>query len=126
LHQFQFLNIIIKKYRFFNFYIIIVKVSNKNIKYFKIVRNYIKMLNKILFCLSLLFIVTFITNGVIVDLFTNNAFAQIMQQNQTQQGQSQTNQTSLILKKNPSSLQGSFFNIDNITFSHHVASVNGI
>jgi hypothetical protein len=84
------------------------------------------MLNKILFCLSLLFIVTFITNGVIVDLFTNNAFAQIMQQNQTQQGQSQTNQTSLILKKNPSSLQGSFFNIDNITFSHHVASVNGI
>ena len=44
------------------------------------------MLNKILFCLSLLFILTFITNGVIVDLFTNNAFAQIMQHNQMQQG----------------------------------------
>lgn len=84
------------------------------------------MLNKILFCLSLLFILTFITNGVIMDLFTNNAFAQIMQENQMQQGQSQPNQTSLILKEDPSSLEGSFFNIDNTTFSHHIASVNGI
>jgi hypothetical protein len=79
------------------------------------------MIYKISICLSLLFIATFITNGVIGGLFTNNVFAQIMQQ-----GQSQTNQTSLILKEDPSSLQGSFFNIDSMTFSHHIDSVNGI
>jgi hypothetical protein len=79
------------------------------------------MIYKISICLSLLFIATFITNGVIGGLFTNKVFAQIMQQ-----GQSQTNQTSLILKEDPSSLEGAFFNIDNMTFSHHIASVNGI
>jgi hypothetical protein len=84
------------------------------------------MLNKIKFYLSLVFICTFITNGVIVGLFTNNVFAQIIQQNQTQQGQSQTNLTSSILKEGPSNLQGSFFTIDNMTFSHHTDSVNDI
>jgi pimeloyl-ACP methyl ester carboxylesterase len=82
------------------------------------------MLNKIIYYLSLVFIATFITNGVIDGLFTT-AFAQIMQQNQMKQVQSQANQTSLILQ-NPSSLRGSFFTIDNTTFSHHMASVNGI
>ena len=83
------------------------------------------MLNKALFYLSLVIIPIFITNGITANLFTV-AFAQ-EQQNQTQQGQQQpqANQTSFVLK-DPSSLQGSFFTIDNITFSHHMASVNGI
>ncbi len=83
------------------------------------------MLFNILLYLSLITIVTFLTNGITTNLFTNNAFAQ-MQQNQMQQVQSQTNQSSFILKEYPSSLQGSFFKIDNMTFSHHMASVNGI
>jgi pimeloyl-ACP methyl ester carboxylesterase len=83
------------------------------------------MLNKILLYLSLITIATFLTNGITTNLFTNNAFAQI-QQNQIQRVQSQTNQSSFVLKEDPSSLQGSFFKIDNITFSHHMASVNGI
>jgi pimeloyl-ACP methyl ester carboxylesterase len=49
-----------------------------------------------------------------------------MQQSQIQQVQSQTNQSSFVLKEDSSSLQGSFFKIDNMTFSHHMASVNGI
>ena len=86
------------------------------------------MLNKALFYLSLVIIPIFITNGITANLLSV-AFAQ-EQQNQTQQGQQgqqqpQANQTSFVLK-DPSSLQGSFFTIDNITFSHHMASVNGI
>ena len=54
-----------------------------------------------------------------------NSFAQLQQnQTQQQQGQGQTNETSPI--QDPHSLQGSFFSIDNMTFSHHTASVNGI
>jgi hypothetical protein len=45
-----------------------------------------------------------------------------MQQSQIQQVQSQTNQSSFVLKEDSSSLQGSFFKIDNMTFSHHMAS----
>ncbi len=83
------------------------------------------MLNNILLYLSLITIATFLTNGITSNLFTNNAFAQ-MQQNQMQQVQSQTNHSSFVLKEYLSSLQGSFFKIDNMTFSYHMASVNGI
>ena len=48
----------------------------------------------------------------------------MQQQGQSTQQQA-NNQTSLILQ-DPSSLQGSFFTMDNMTFSHHMASVNGI
>ncbi len=64
-------------------------------------------------------------------LFTN-VFAQV-KQNQHQQGQqmqqslsqAKVDETSSGLKDRPN-LQGNFFYIDNITFSHHMASVNGI
>src|SRR5215208_4137166 len=83
------------------------------------------MLSKILSYFSLVLIATFITNGVMSGLFINS-FAQL-QQNQTQQQlqlQGQTNETSPI--QDPHSLQCSFFTIDNMTFSHRTASVNGI
>src|SRR5919112_985979 len=86
------------------------------------------MLSKILSYLSLVLIATFIISGVMSGLFINS-FAQL-QQNQTQQQQQQlqlqgqTNETSTI--QDPHSLQGSFFSIDNMTFSHRTASVNGI
>jgi pimeloyl-ACP methyl ester carboxylesterase len=47
------------------------------------------------------------------------------QQQQQQQQQSQANQTYSVLKQQPS-LLGTSFDIDNMTFSHHTASVNGI
>jgi pimeloyl-ACP methyl ester carboxylesterase len=43
-----------------------------------------------------------------------------------EQQQSQVNQTSSILKQQQPNLLGSYFEIDNVTFSHHTASVNGI
>jgi pimeloyl-ACP methyl ester carboxylesterase len=43
-----------------------------------------------------------------------------------QQQQPQVNQTSSILKQQQPNLLGSYFDIDNVTFSHHMASVNGI
>jgi pimeloyl-ACP methyl ester carboxylesterase len=44
---------------------------------------------------------------------------------QQQQQQSQANQTYSVLKQQPN-LLGTSFDIDNMTFSHHTASVNGI
>ena len=49
-----------------------------------------------------------------------------MAQQQQQQQQSQVNQTSSILKQQQPNLLGTSFDIDNVTFSHHMASVNGI
>src|SRR5918996_541236 len=43
-----------------------------------------------------------------------------------QQQQSQSNQTSSMVKQRQPSLPGTSFEIDNMTFSHHTASVNGI
>ena len=43
-----------------------------------------------------------------------------------QQQQSQSNQTSSMVKQQQPSLPGTSFEIDNVTFSHHTASVNGI
>ena len=43
-----------------------------------------------------------------------------------QQQQSQSNQTSSMVKQQQPSLPGTSFEIDNMTFSHHTASVNGI
>lgn len=107
-----------------SFYEIIVKVNNKNLKYFKNIYGNIKTLYNILLCLSLVVIALSVTNGITTNLFTN-AFAQIQQIQTQQQQQEQTNKTNLILK-DLSSLQGSSFKIDNMTFSHHMASVNGI
>ena len=102
------------------------KVNNKILKYFKNAFINVKMLNKTLFYLSLVIIPTFITNGITAGLFTN-AFAQSTAESNAEQKQQQgqANQTSSVLK-GQSGLQGSFFSIDNITFSHHMASVNGI
>src|SRR3954447_1851756 len=91
------------------------------------------MLYKTLLLLSLISVATLITIGFTTNPFANVS-AQMMQQQQNlmqpgQQGQSSqqqaNNQTSLILQ-DPSSLQGSFFTLDNMTFSHQMASVNGI
>jgi hypothetical protein len=61
-----------------------------------------------------------------------NVFAQV-KQNQQQQGQqmqqslsqAKVDKTSSVLKDRPN-LQDNFFEFDNITFSHHMVSVNGI
>src|SRR3712207_89726 len=45
---------------------------------------------------------------------------------QQQQKQSQSNQTSSMVKQQQPSLPGTSFEIDNMTFSHHMATVNGI
>jgi pimeloyl-ACP methyl ester carboxylesterase len=79
------------------------------------------MLVRIIFCLSLVLIAASITNGVMAGLNTN-AFAQVEQQ---QQPHLQSNQTSYVPNDLPN-LQGNSFDIDNVTFSHHMASVNGI
>ncbi len=91
-----------------------------------------KFFYKILMCISLILITTSLSNAITANLFTN-VFAQITKQIQSQnqmlqqqvQTQQTNNQTSLILK-DPSSLQGSFFTIGNMTFSHQMASVNGV
>ena len=115
-----------KKYNLlinFKFFCNYIKINNKKLKYFKNILANIKMSYKILLYASIVIIAIFLTNGITTNFFTN-VFAQ-MKQNQMQQVQSQTNQTSLILQ-DPSSLQGNSFTIDNMTFSHHIASVNGI
>jgi pimeloyl-ACP methyl ester carboxylesterase len=47
-------------------------------------------------------------------------------QSMAQQQQSQVNQIPSVLKQQQPNLLGSYFDIDNVTFSHHMASVNGI
>jgi hypothetical protein len=74
------------------FYEIIVKVNNKNLKYFKDVNGNIKTLYDILLYLSLVVIALSITNGITTNLFTN-AFAQIQQNQTQQQQQEQINKT---------------------------------
>jgi hypothetical protein len=92
-----------------------------------------RILYNILIYFSLISIATLLTIGFTTNLFANVS-AQMMQQQQNlnqpgQQGQPSqqqaNNQTSLILQ-DPANLQGSFFTMDNMTFSHQMASVNGI
>src|SRR6478752_9344769 len=92
-----------------------------------------RILYNIIICFSLISIATLITIGFTTNLFAYVS-AQMMQQQQNlnqpgQQGQPSqqqaNNQTSLILQ-DPANLQGSFFTMDNMTFSHQMASVNGI
>jgi len=92
-----------------------------------------RILYNIIICFSLISIATLITIGFTTNLFANVS-AQMMQQQQNlnqpgQQGQPSqqqaNNHTSLILQ-DPANLQGSFFTMDNMTFSHQMASVNGI
>src|SRR5215213_10364455 len=47
-------------------------------------------------------------------------------QSMAQQQQSQVNQIPSVLKQQQPNLLGSYFDIDNVTFSHHMATVNGI
>src|SRR3954464_15614832 len=91
------------------------------------------MLYKTLLLLSLISVATLITIGFTTNPFANVS-AQMMQQQQNlmqpgQQGQSsqqQANNQMSLIQQDPSSLQGSFFTMDNMTFSHQMASVNGI
>jgi pimeloyl-ACP methyl ester carboxylesterase len=64
------------------------------------------------------------TSISVFELGSNHPQVAVAQQLQLQQ-QSQVNQTSSVLK-DQSDLQGNSFDIDNITFFHHMASVNGI
>jgi hypothetical protein len=59
----------------------------------------------------------------VIEIGSNHSWSTMAQQ---QQQQSQVNQTSSILKQQQRKLLGSYFDIDNMTFSHHMASVNGI
>src|SRR5687768_12615744 len=62
-------------------------------------------------------------NISVIEIGSNQS--QITMAQQQQQQQSQANQTSSILQQQPN-LLGVSFEIDNMTFSHHMASVNGI
>ena len=79
-----------------------------------------QMLYRIIFYLFFIAITLAATTTITTNNFNNNVFAQMMQQQQAN-----NNQTSLVLQ-DPSSLQGSFFTLDNMTFSHQMASVNGV
>jgi hypothetical protein len=67
-----------------------------------------------------LFVVIVISISVV--RIGSNHFQSMAQQ---QQQQSSFDQTSSIIKQQPN-LLGSYFDIENVTFSHHMASVNGI
>jgi pimeloyl-ACP methyl ester carboxylesterase len=72
---------------------------------------------------SIIFAVFIVTTlSIIIIQIDLNPFQTAMAQ---QQQQSQVNQTSSVLKQQPN-LLGSYFDINNVTFSHHMASVNGI
>jgi pimeloyl-ACP methyl ester carboxylesterase len=58
----------------------------------------------------------------IIEIGSNQSQITVAQQQQ----QSQANHTSSILKQQQPNLLGTSFDIDNTTFSHHTASVNGI
>jgi pimeloyl-ACP methyl ester carboxylesterase len=62
------------------------------------------------------------TNISVIEIGSNQPQITMAEQ---QQQQSQANQTSSVLKQK-STLEGSSFDIENTTFSHHMASVNGI
>jgi hypothetical protein len=80
-----------------------------------------------LFHLSYFFaIIIFMVIVISIPVFKINTSQFHLAIAQQQQQSSQANQISFIIKEDPSSLQGSFFNIDNRTFSHHMTSVNGI
>ena len=80
-----------------------------------------------LFCLTIMFftilVVTFIVIGSLT-LNTNHiAIAQQQQQLSTDES---NNQTLSHTKQQPPFIEDLSFDIDNVTFSHHMASVNGI
>src|SRR5215210_5953837 len=66
------------------------------------------------------------TSISVIEIGSNQPQITMAQQQQQQQQQSQVNQTSSILKQQQPNLLGTSFDIDNVTFSHHMASVNGI
>jgi pimeloyl-ACP methyl ester carboxylesterase len=66
-----------------------------------------------------------VTSISVIGIVSNQPKITMAQQQQQQQQSSQVvNQTSSVLKQQPN-LQGVSFVIDNVTFSHHMASVNG-
>ncbi len=62
------------------------------------------------------------TNISVIQIGSSQSQITIAQQ---QQQQSQANQTSSV-RNQKSTLEGSYFEIENMTFSHHMTSVNGI
>jgi pimeloyl-ACP methyl ester carboxylesterase len=87
------------------------------------------------FCLTAIFLTIIIATGIFaISLILNQNQSAIAQQQQQQQQQSQlgsnsnSNQTLLSHAKQqqPFVSKGISFDIDNVTFSHHMASVNGI
>jgi len=73
-----------------------------------------------LFHLSYFFaIIIFMVIVISIPVFKINTSQFHLAIAQQQQQSSQANQISFIIKEDPSSLQGSFFNIDNRTFSQY-------
>ena len=74
--------------------------------------------------------ITFLLIGIIITTGISSAFTLVLNQNHTataQQQQLQANQTfSPSVEEQQQLLEGISFQIDNVTFSHHMASVNGI
>ncbi|MGC2570435.1 MAG: hypothetical protein WA364_02905 [Candidatus Nitrosopolaris sp.] len=60
---------------------------------------------------------------LIILLATSTVLIPFLNQNQIGLAQQQHNQTSLINQQQPT---GIFFQIDNTTFSHHMAVINGV
>ena len=86
------------------------------------------------FCLTAIFLTIIIATGIFASLLilnqNQNAIAQQQQQQQQQQqllGSNSSNQTISPAKQQqqPFVPKGISFDIDNVTFSHHMASVNG-
>src|SRR5687768_7620541 len=73
------------------------------------------------------FFLVIATSISVIVIVSNQSQITMAQQQQQQQQQSQVvNQTSSILKQQQPNLLGTSFDIDNVTFYHHMASVNGI
>jgi pimeloyl-ACP methyl ester carboxylesterase len=74
--------------------------------------------------------ITFLLIGIIITTGISSAFTLVLNQNHTataQQQQLQANQTfSPSVEEQQQLLEGVSFQIDDVTFSHHTASVNGI
>jgi pimeloyl-ACP methyl ester carboxylesterase len=83
--------------------------------------------NSIVNSLHSIIIVVFLviaTSISVIGIVSNQPQITMAQQQQQQQQSQVVNQTSSVLKRQPN-LQGISFDIDNVTFSHRTASVNG-
>jgi pimeloyl-ACP methyl ester carboxylesterase len=81
------------------------------------------------FCLTAIFLTIIIATGIFaISLILNQNQSAIAQQQQSQLGSNSSNQTVSHAKQQqqPFVSKGISFDIDNVTFSHHMASVNGV